>query len=100
MTTWAGNNKVPLVVTTAHRGVLFGYGEYILRPDKTIELEQVRMCLYWPAENRGVVGLASEGPLQGARVGPATPSMLISDVTAIMRCTASAAKRWEKAPWT
>ena len=89
--------KQPLVVTTAHRGVFFGYGE---RTDEsTIRLEQARMCVSWPPENRSVVGLASDGPKKGARVGPAAPAITLRDVTAVMEASEEAAKAWEKGPW-
>ena len=88
----------PLVVTTAHRGVFFGYGDVTEGP--VIRLERVRMCIYWPVANKGVIGLASEGPLKGARVGPAAPAVTLRDVTAIMDVTPEAAKRWESAPWS
>ena len=89
--------KQPLVVTTAHRGVFFGYGEPT--ESKTITLEDARMCIYWPQSNKGVVGLASDGPHNGARVGPRAPSVLLQDITAIFECTPEAATAWEKAPW-
>lgn len=90
--------SVPLVVTTAHRGVFFGYGEPSDQP--TIRLTQCRMCIAWPQENRGVVGLASDGPLKGARVGPAAPAITIRDVTAVMEASPNAAKAWESGPWS
>lgn len=91
------NQNIPLMVTTLHRGVFFGYGRET--DAKTIRLENVRMCLYWPTSNKGVVGLAADGPAQGARVGPKAPSILIQDVTAVFRCTPAAAQAWESAPW-
>ena len=65
--------KQALVVTTAHRGVFFGYGEQTEKD--TITLENARMCLYWPVENKGVLGLASDGPKKGSRVSPAAPNI-------------------------
>lgn len=87
----------PLVVTTAHRGVFFGYGEPT--DGETIRLERVRMCVFWPAENRGVVGLAVDGPKKGSRVGPAAPAMTLRGVTAVMEASEAAAKAWELGPW-
>lgn len=92
------NNDVALVVTTAHRGVFFGYGQFKLDKD-VIELKRARNCLYWPEVTRGVIGLASDGPAKGAKVGPAAPAMLINSVTAIMLCTEKAVQAWESAPW-
>ena len=88
----------PLVVTTSHRGVFFGYGEPT--DGDTIRLEQARMCVYWPQENKGVVGLAADGPKNGARVGPAAPAMTLRGVTAIMEASDAAVKAWESEPWT
>jgi len=87
----------PLVVTTAHRGVFFGYG--VASDAPTIRLERVRMCVYWPAENKGVVGLAAHGPKKGARIGPAAPAMTLRDVTSVMEVAPEAVKRWEAEPW-
>ena len=87
----------PLVVTTAHRGVFFGYGE----PSNadTIRLERARMCVYWPEGNHGIVGLASQGPVTGAKIGPAAPAITLRDVTACFEVTDAAAKAWEMEPW-
>jgi hypothetical protein len=89
--------KVALVVTTAHRGVFFGYG--IPSDAPTIKLAKARMCLYWPVENKGVLGLASEGPLKGARVSPAAPSIILRDVSSVMTVSEEAINRWERQPW-
>jgi len=87
-----------LVVTTKHRGVFFGYGE---PSDKdTIELKNARMCIYWPEENRGVVGLASDGPKKGARITPSAPSIILRGVTSVMETTKEAEKAWEKGLWS
>src|SRR5574339_446417 len=88
--------KQPLVVTTVHRGVFFGYGEPSDAP--TIRLEQARMCVYWPQENKGVVGLAAEGPQVGAKVGPAAPAMTLRELTPVPALTTNAAKASELAP--
>ena len=90
-------NIKPLVVTTAHRGVFFGYGVPSDAP--TIRLENAQMCVYWPQENKGVLGLASDGPLKGARIGPAVPSIILRDVTSVMETTTEAEKRWRAQPW-
>lgn len=87
----------PVLVTTAHKGVFFGY--LAGRSDNTVELSSARNVLYWPAENKGFLGLAAIGPVKGSRVGP--PAYLeLRDVTSIARCTPEAVKRWESAPWS
>lgn len=91
-------NKQPLIVTTAHRGVFFGYGTPTT--DKTIRLEQCRMCVYWSANLHGVVGLAAKGPNSGCRVGPAAPAVTIQDITAVMEVTPEAEAAWKLEPWS
>lgn len=91
-------DKQALVVTTAHRGVFFGYG--VPGADETIRLEQVRMCVYWSAETKGVLGLAAKGPAKGSRVGPAVPVMHLRSVTSVMEASPAAVEAWEKAPWS
>jgi hypothetical protein len=91
-------NKTALVITTAHRGVFFGYGQ--ASGEKTIRLEQCRMCIYWSAETKGVLGLAVTGPKPGSKVSPAVPAMTLQDVTGCMEVTPEAAKAWEKGTWS
>ena len=104
----------PCLVTTLHKGVFFGYVERASQPEDLIperpegsqkvspcvRVSHVRMCVFWPEQNHGIVGLCSDGPKDGARIGPAAPSMDIYDVTAIMECTDEAAARWESEPWS
>lgn len=89
----------PVLVTTAHRGVFFGY--LIGEPAKEkLLLRSVRNVLYWDAEAKGVVGLASAGPSDRCRIGPpAGDESTLFDITAVFGCTDAAAKRFEAAPW-
>lgn len=85
-----------VLVTTAHRGVFFGYATDT--DGATIKLRAARNCLYWPTENKGFLGLASMGPVKGARVGPAA-DLELRDITAVAECTTAAVTAWEAAPW-
>ena len=85
-----------VLVTTAHRGVFFGYAQKT--DGTTIKLRGARCCIYWPSENKGFLGLASMGPLKGARVGPAA-DIELRDITCVAGCTAAAVTAWEAAPW-
>ena len=58
-----------VLVTTAHRGVFFGYAGKTDGP--TIKLRSARSCIYWPTAQKGFLGLAAEGPVNGSRIGPA-----------------------------
>lgn len=91
------NKERAVLVTTQHRGVFFGYA--IETSGATIKLRAARNCLYWPRENKGFLGLASMGPTDGARIGPAA-DIELRDITCVAECTAAAAAAWERAPWT
>lgn len=95
------NNHKPIVVTTEHRGVFFGYvSQDADLTAKTMRLEQCRMCVYWPSEQHGVLGLAAgSGPMSGSKITPAIPALTIHDITAVAECTQEAAEGWEQEPW-
>lgn len=92
------NGQVPVVVTTAHKGVFFGYG----KPSdaQSIRIERCRMVVYWSADVRGVVGLAANGPTAGCKIGPSAPAVTLRDVTAVIEVSDEAAKKFEEAKWT
>lgn len=54
-----------VIVTTAHRGVFFGYATDT--DADTIALKRARLCVYWSADVRGFMGLASGGPTEVVR---------------------------------
>ena len=85
-----------VVVTTSHRGVFFGYASKT--DGATIKLRAARNCLYWPTGNKGFLGLASDGPMSGSRVGPSA-DIELRDITCVAECTPAAIQAWEKAPW-
>lgn len=87
----------PLLVTTAHRGVFFGYGEP--GTEKTIKLNNARMCVSWSNAMQGVLGLAAKGPDAQCKISPAAPEAYLSDVTMVLAVTEDAAKKWESQPW-
>lgn len=86
-----------MLVTTAHKGVFFGYATET--SGTTIKLRAARNCIYWPSEQKGFLGLASEGPIKGSRVGPAA-DIEVRDITCVAECTEAAASAWERAPWS
>jgi hypothetical protein len=87
----------PVVVTTEHGGVFFGYADDT--DGDPIHLERARMCLYWTADLRGFMGLATIGPTAGCRIGTAAPSMDVRKITSVLEVTPKAAAAWEAAPW-
>ena len=91
------NSERAVLVTTEHRGVFFGYA--MDTSGDVIALRAARNCIYWPASNKGFLGLANEGPRKGSRIGP--PAELeLRKITAVAACTAEAVKAWEAAPWS
>jgi len=91
------NTNIPLLVTTERKGVFFGYGD---PTDGTvIRLTRARMCVYWSADVRGVVGLAANGPTKSCRIGPEAPAIILQGVTAIMEVSEKAEAQWQLQPW-
>ena len=87
----------PVIVTTAHRGVFFGYARNT--SGESISLERGRNCLYWDVGVKGFVGLASAGPNGKCRVGPPA-DMELRGITAVLEVSEQAVKAWEAAPWS
>ena len=85
-----------VLVTTEFRGVFFGYA--VKTDGDTIKIKRARNCLYWPSENKGFLGLASKGPLAGAKVGPPA-DIELRKITCVAEVTPEAAERWEKFTW-
>jgi len=85
-----------VLVTTAHRGIFFGYASET--GGETIKLRAARLCVYWSADLRGFMGLASVGPNDNCKIGPAADIELRS-ITSVSEVSPEAIERWEKAPW-
>lgn len=88
---------IPLLVTTSHRGVFFGYGTPSTK--KEIRLERARMCVYWSADLKGVLGLASQGPSPTCKIGPEVPAITLRDITSVTEVSQAAETKWQSQPW-
>lgn len=86
-----------VLVTTAHRGVFFGYTSET--GGATIKLRAARLAVYWSTDLRGFMGLASHGPSKECRIGPAA-DIELRDITSVVEVSPEAIARWEKAPWS
>lgn len=86
----------PVIVTTAHRGVFFGYA--IDTDGETIALKRSRLCVYWSADCKGFMGLAANGPTKGCRIGPEA-DITLRNITAVLDVTPAAVAKWDAAPW-
>ena len=85
-----------VLVTTAHRGVFFGYATDVEGP--IIHLRRARLCIYWSADTKGFMGLAAYGPSATCRIGPPADIDLRA-ITAVVSVTSEAVKKWEVQPW-
>lgn len=85
-----------VLVTTAHRGVFFGYAKET--SGSTINLRAARLCVYWSADMRGFMGLASHGPSSNCKIGPSA-DIEVRDVTSVSEVTPEAEEKWLKAKW-
>ena len=92
----AAASERPVIVTTQHRGVFFGYATDI--SGDVIDLRAGRNCLYWPRATKGFMGLGVTGPIGDSRVGPPVDIQL-RDITSVVACSDEAVKVWESAPW-
>lgn len=87
----------PVLVTTKHRGVFFGY---TTDPHADpITLTNARCAVYWSIDVRGFMGLAANGPTASCRIGPRC-DITLRDVTSVSKVTPDAAKAWEASPWS
>lgn len=87
----------PVLITTQHRGVFFGYTDNA--DGERVALKHARNVVYWSADVKGFMGLAATGPSSSCRIGPSA-DITLRDVTAVVEVTPEAAKRFEEAPWS
>lgn len=85
-----------VIVTTAHRGVFFGYAD--ATDGEAITLRRGRLCVYWSADVKGFMGLASDGPSASCRIGPPA-DITLRAITAVVEVSPAAAAKWEAQPW-
>lgn len=88
--------KQAVIVTTAHRGVFFGYSEDITGAQ--IALTHARLCVYWSADMQGFMGLAAKGPSSSCRIGPPA-DIVLRDITSVVSVTPEAEQKWLGAAW-
>jgi hypothetical protein len=88
--------EIPVLVTTAHRGVFFGYATDV--QGEIIVLKRARLCVCWSADVKGFMGLAANGPSKGCKIGPPA-TIALRAITSVAEVTPEAVKCWEGAPW-
>jgi hypothetical protein len=96
--TTSDKGERPVVVTTAHRGVFFGFARADHQLDApTIRIERARNCLWWEKSIGGFLGLAADGPTPICRIGARVPALTLRDVTSVAECSPEAVAKWEAA---
>lgn len=86
----------PVIITTEYRGVFFGYATDT--SGDTVTLTNARNCIYWSSKTGGFMGLASNGPGAGSRIGERVSKIELRKVTAVLEVTDAAVAAWEKEP--
>jgi len=90
------DNQIPVLVTTEHRGVFFGYINPEDEENKAkLRVRKCRCAIYWSGE-RGFLGLASHGPEDGSHIGSEAPVVTLHDITNVARCTDEAVAVWTR----
>lgn len=92
-------DKTAVLVTTAHRGVFFGYLVGDAAKEKVV-IDKARNVTYWDVKTRSFLGLAANGPTPDCRVSAAAgEASTLFDITGVFVCTPEAVEKFEAAPW-
>lgn len=87
----------PVLVTTQHRGVFFGYvPDDQDMTERAMRLERARCAIYW-ATKKGVAELASHGPNERSKIGSQATIAALHDITAVWECAPEAEAAWRSA---
>lgn len=93
--------KIPVLITTDNtkRGVFMGFIDPKDADKETLDAEEIRMAVYWSADVKGVLGLASTGPTKDCRITSAANKATLKGVIAVIEVSEAALKAWRKEPW-
>lgn len=88
------NKEIPVLITTKHRGVFFGFAQEADIEKENIRVKRCRCAIRWNTAPYGFLALAKEGPNDNSRIGAEAPEVLLRDVTSVALCTEAAAAAW------
>ena len=91
-TSAAKSTERPVIVTTEHRGVFYGWATDT--SGDRIHLKRARMAIYW-GTTRGLMELCETGPTDKSRLS-ARADLEVRKITAVFAVTPEAAKAWEE----
>ena len=83
-------NEQPVIVTTSHRGVFFGFARDV--GGDQIFLRDAKMAIYF-GTSKGLHQLAHTGPTSSSRIS-APADVTLRDITAVYRVTEKAKNAW------
>jgi hypothetical protein len=88
-------DRVPVLVTTQHRGVFFGFADHSELENKAkIRLTRVRNCISWHSSVGGFLGLAAVGPSSNCKIGAEASETVLHDITSVTLCSEKATAAW------
>lgn len=85
----------PVLVTTAHRGVFFGYTHD--EATATVVTLQRARCAIRFGTTGGVLQLAATGPTRISKIGSRAPEITLQAVTSVSAVSEIATAAWEAA---
>lgn len=93
--------KIPVLITTdsTKRGVFSGFINPEDSEKEILSVEELRMCVYWSTDMKGVLGLASMGPSKSCKISKAVKKATLSGVTAVLELSEEALEKWRSEPW-
>lgn len=86
----------PVIITTEYRGVFFGFADDT--SGDTVILKNARNAIYWSTATGGFMGLASDGPAAGSRIGKQVDQIELRKVTSVIEVSDAAVVAWSKEP--
>ena len=91
------NELVPVLITTKHRGVFFGWVDRNQKHNLSLVVKKCRNCIRWSSSIGGFLGLAAVGPNADCKIGSEAPEVILHDITSVSDVTAEAVDAWAKA---
>lgn len=89
--------STPVIVTTAERGIYFGYMQTDAQAPAKVELDNARVIVEWDTGDKGFLFMAVNGPATIATVSVAVPTLTVFGVTSIAACTPEGAAAFDAA---
>lgn len=90
-------SQIHVIVTTSYKGVFYGQMSESELKEETITLHNANNVMYWVSETKGFLGLSSNGPAEGSKIGAMSGGpVVLHKITSISQCSEKAIKVWEQ----